>query len=171
MSDDNKGLDNPDLDALKKELEETKKQAEEAKFYKEEAKRAFEKRDAVKKQLEEIEKKKLEEDGKYKELYEAKEKEFSETFKTLEQLKAERDEAVKVKDSFIETTRNELLKDLPDEHKELAKQLDLESLRKYVELNGKKQIKTDKMMDVNKVKTTTSYSNNPWVAELAKIRK
>jgi phage shock protein A len=166
MSDDiKKEVETSDLETIKKELDENKKKAE---FFEAEAKKAFEKRDAYKKQIEETEKKALEEQGKYKELYETKEKEFSEVAKTVEQLQKERDEALNKMTSFEKAQREVLTKDLSEDEKSLTTKLDLEELGKYVQLV--KRTKTDKITNVNANKPKT-FHNNPWIAELANIRK
>ena len=162
---ENKEVETSDLETIKRELAETKKRAE---FLESESKKAFEKRDAYKKQIEETEKKALEEQGKYKELYETKEKEFSEVAKTVEQLQKERDEALNKMTSFEKAQREALTKDLTEDEKALTTKLDLDELSKYVKLVGR--TKTDKITNVNSNKPK-SYSNNPWMEELAKIRK
>lgn len=162
---ENKEVETSDLETIKKELAETKKRAE---FLESESKKAFEKRDAYKKQIEETEKKALEEQGKYKELYETKEKEFSEVAKTVEQLQKERDEALTKMTAFEKAQREALTKDLSDEEKSLTSKLDLEELGKYVQLV--KRTKTDKITNVNSNKPKVNL-NNPWIEELAKLRK
>lgn len=159
---------------IKKEVSEEIKQShtpEETQLYikqlREENKEVRLKLEAKLQEEAEAKKKALEEQGKYKELYESKDKEISETVKRLEELQKERDEAVKVRDSFIENTRNDLLKDLPEEHKEIAQSLDLEKLRRYKELIGVKS-KTDKATDV---KPKVSFKPvSPWKEELSKIK-
>lgn len=162
---ENKEVETSDLEQIKRELEETKKRAD---YLESESKKAFEKRDAYKKQIEETEKKALEEQGKYKELYETKEKEFSEVAKTVEQLQKERDEALNKMTAFEKAQREVLTKDLTEDEKALTTKLDLEELSKYVKLVGR--TKTDKITNVNSNKPK-QYHNNPWIEELAKVRK
>lgn len=166
MSDDiKKEADTSELEQIKKELEETKKKAD---YLESESKKAFEKRDAYKKQIEETEKKALEEQGKYKELYETKDKEFTEVAKTVEQLQKERDEALNKMTAFEKAQREVLTKDLTEDEKALTTKLDLDELSKYVKLVGR--TKTDKITNVNSNKPKT-FHNNPWITELANIRK
>lgn len=161
-------LEDSELAQLKEQAEIAKKLQEELDYTKGEAKKAYEKRDLLKKEIEDREQKALEEQGKYKELYETKEKEFSEVAKTVETLQKERDEALNKMTSFEKAQREALTKDLTEDEKALTTKLDLDELSKYVKLVGR--TKTDKITNVNSNKPK-SYSNNPWLEELAKIRK
>lgn len=165
MPDDIKEVDTSELESLKEQLNKLNAELE---YQKSEAKKAFEKRDAYKKQIEEAEKKALEEQGKYKELYEVKEKEFSEVAKTVEQLKVERDSALKKLTDFENSQREELYKQLPNEEAvEIGKNLGLEELRKYVNLLGIKR--TDKNVNPQ-VKKVASKTTSAWEQELKNIK-
>lgn len=88
--------------------------------------------DAIKAKNAEAEKKANESKGKYKELYEA------------EQSKVKELEDFKTKYETLETEqRTELLGQLSDEHKEIAKDLPISNLRSYVKLNNKDIVGVD----------------------------
>jgi chromosome segregation ATPase len=165
---ENKEVETSELEQIRKELEETKKKAD---YLESESKKAFEKRDAYKRQIEETEKKALEEQGKYKELYETKDKEFTEVAKTVEQLKLERDEALNKMTAFEKAQREILTKDLTEDEKALTTKLDLDELSKYVKLVGR--TKTDKITNVNSNnKSGYQYDpNSAWKTELNKIQR
>lgn len=135
---------------------ETARQLQEAKdraaFLESESKKAFEARDKAKAEAEELRKAEAElkalkekqqtEQGQFKELAEAKAKEAEELKKQLDEL------SPKVKTfeeqlTKIETERREeLLSQLDDKHKEFAKDLSLDKLKAYVDLNKDEKLNT-----------------------------
>jgi hypothetical protein len=131
-----------DAELTAEQIEELKQKAEQADYYKTEAEKAFKKRDELKKKLEDEAKAKAEEQGKFKELYESTVPKITEFEKTIEQLRLEKEQALKVKNDFEKEQRESLLKDLPDgDEKEIGSKLDLMDLRKYVELHKKQESK------------------------------
>lgn len=159
-------------DDIKQEVDtsEIEKIKQEAEFYKAEAKKAFEKRDQLKKELEEREQKALEEQNKYKELYESlnpKLKEFEEKLAKTEQ---EKEEYLSKLKSVEDSTKQELMAELSDEHKAIASKLSLEDLREYVKINRKQTVKTDKIKTVGEIKKPFE-PNSIWKEELSKIGK
>ena len=108
------------LDALKQELD----------FQKSEAKKAFEKRDAAKKELDEYQRKQLEEQEKYKELYESTLKEFEENKKTYATVQEQYE-------NLVTSQKEELLGRLDGDAKKFAETLDIDKLREFVKINAK----------------------------------
>lgn len=100
---------------------------------------AIKTRDEAKEKLRSIEENSMKENEKWKELAEKREQELTDLSVRVTEF-----ESYKTKYEEIETaTRNELLEQLPDEHKTIAESLNLNSLRDYVKLNGKTTVKTD----------------------------
>lgn len=152
-----------DATLTEEQIEELKTKAEKAEFYEKEAKKAFEKRDEFKKKIEEAEKLRAEEQGKYKELYESTVPKLSEFEKTVEQLRLEKDEALKEKEEFIKTQRDELLKDLPEgDIREIGSKLSLMDLRKYVDLNKKQESKKHTSTSIGSNGTDKPKTFNEW---------
>jgi len=97
-------------------------------FLEAESKKAFEKRDEYKKQIEAIHLKSEEEQGKFKELYEK--------FKTESETKGKALEDAETKlQEFIETQKKELVESLDDESKKFAETLELDQLREFVKIS------------------------------------
>ncbi len=84
-----------DAELTAEQIEELKQKAEQADYYKTEAEKAFKKRDELKKKLEDEAKAKAEEQGKFKELYESTVPKITEFEKTIEQLRLEKEQALK----------------------------------------------------------------------------
>ena len=96
-------------------------------------------RDELKEKLRTIEETTLKENEKWKDLAELKTKD-------LEAKESELSSLTEFKTKYVEletALKSELLAELPDEHKELASDFDINKLRAYVKLNGKSNNDTD----------------------------
>lgn len=138
------------LEALRQELE----------FQKSEAKKAFEKRDAAKKELDEYQGKQLEQQEKYKELYETTLKEFEENKKTYETVQEQYD-------NLIKSQKQELLSVLDGDARKFAETLELDKLREFVKIHSKSKAPLDDGVKVGsdgkakkKYKTYQEWFNN-----------
>lgn len=112
----------------------------------------------------------LEEQSRYKELYESvnpKLKEFEEKLTKTEQ---EKEDYLSKLKAVEDSTKKELIEELSDEHKAIASKLPLEDLREYVKINRKQTVKTDKIKTVGEIKKPYE-TNSVWKQELSKIGK
>jgi len=106
--------------------------------------------DALESEKKENERKSNESKGKYKELYESEKAKVTEL------------EGFKTKfEDFEKKQREKLVAELPDEHKDLAKDFDLDKLEKYVELNKKKdaEVDTDESKSGKGIKVTVNENS------------
>lgn len=103
-------------------------------FLENESKAAFKARDELKSKLKALEDAEEMKKGNYEKL-------ITERNSELEKLKAEAEELKQFKEkfeSFQTQTKNELLNELPEEHKAIAGELSLEKLKEYVKLHKTK---------------------------------
>ncbi len=122
----------PEQQAQDKTLAELQRQIE---FLRNESKEAFRTRDEVKNKLREFETAEEMKKGNY-------EKVIADKSSELEALRAEAEELKKTKEQFEKfqsSLKEELISQLPEEHKSIAGKLSLEDLREYVKLHQKKE--------------------------------
>lgn len=136
MSDDN-NITAEQLEALKADLEKTRADLE---FQKTEAKKAFEKRDEFKKQIDAIEEEKLKATNQFQDLYKKEQERASTLEKQLEELNP-----FKEKWTSYETARREsLLKEIEDaDLKKVGEKMDLLDLETFTAKVKKPIVNTD----------------------------
>lgn len=112
----------------------------------------------------------LEEQGKYKELFESVNPKLKEFEEKLTKTEKEKEEYLSKLKAVEDSTKKELMEELSDEHKAIASKLPLEDLREYVKINRKTTVKTDKIKTVGEIKKPYE-TNSVWKQELSKIGK
>ena len=134
MSEDTKNtqVDNPASD-IQKQLEELKARNE---YLEAEAKKAFEKRDMTKKELEQIKQKQLEDQGKFQDLYAQTKAELEAKLEEYNKLNEEFVKTQERLNELVNTQREELLGQLDGDARKFAEQLDdIGKLREFVKLH------------------------------------
>lgn len=136
MSDDNKVVADATPEIQESKSDEVLQEIEKLRAIKDDV---VKQRDELKEKLRSIEETKLKESEKWKELADLKARELEAKELELNSLTE-----FKTKYTELETAlKSELLENLSDEHKELAKDFDIQKLKTYVKLNGKPKSSVD----------------------------
>lgn len=139
MPEENNAVKTGETTAETVEKEKTEQKTE-PNYFEIEAKKAFQERDEAKRKareleakLKEIEEKSLQEQGKYKELYEQKAVEYS---KKVEELSSN----LQYKEKYIileKSIRESLIEQIPEDKRKFAEKFDLDELKEFVTVETK----------------------------------